>query len=137
MYDTGDNAGVGIGSLTVGPARVHGPSAHIKTVDERGRKEIQLGAGLVEAELGPLRTDIGPAMKFGTRDENGIGFTAETKIAEARLGPLGAKIGLGISTGIHSDDDSTGFQFLGTGVDMGKNGIGVNVLGSRAECSIM
>ena len=117
--------------------RVHAPSAHLRSVNEEGRKELQLGADLVGAELGPLRAGVGPVVRVGVRDENEIGFTAETQFAEAHVGPVGAKLGLGISTGFHNGENSTGVQVLGTGVDIGKNSMGISVFGSRAECSIM
>ncbi|KAE9547026.1 hypothetical protein FO519_009762 [Halicephalobus sp. NKZ332] len=115
-YDTGDSAGAGLGSYTLGPARYHLPSVHGKAVDEEGRKEIQIGAQVAGAELSFIKANVGASGKFGVRNnDSGIGVTAETKFVETRAGPVSTQLGLGVSTGAHADENGVGAEILGTG----------------------
>ncbi|KAE9549823.1 hypothetical protein FO519_006957 [Halicephalobus sp. NKZ332] len=144
-YDTGDSAGAGVGSVTLGPARVHFPSVHKKDVNEEGNREIEVGTQLLGAEVGFLRAGIGPTIRGGTRKgTNGSGFTGEIGLAEVRAGPVGVSAGLGVSTGFQNDERNFTAKVLGTGVDIrkkengeGVEGVGVSVLGSKVECSVM
>ena len=107
--------------------------------DKEGKGKTQAGVQVLETEFGPLKADVGVGAKAGYRVKNRVGFTAETSTADAHIGPLGAKFGFEVSTGVHDDEHSSGVQVLGTGFDIKKDGSGfsVSVLGSKAECSIM
>ena len=100
---------------------------------------MESGVEIAKAELGSIRANVGAITKVGYHAKDGLGFTAETECANIRLGAVGAKLGLGVSSGVHNDEKSIGGQLLGTGIDIRKDTfkVGVNVLGSRAECSIM
>lgn len=144
-YNTSESVGAGLGSLTLGPARVHGPSIHAREVNEEEKTEIEFGAQVASAEVGFVKVGVGPTVKAGTRDDtSGLGFTGEIQFAEVSAGPLGVSAGLGISSGFHSNDHGFGAQILGTGFNVCKseNGdsvekVGVSVLGNKVECLIM
>ncbi|KAE9547963.1 hypothetical protein FO519_008824 [Halicephalobus sp. NKZ332] len=135
-YDTGDSTGAGLGSYTLGPARYHLPSVHGKTVDEEGRKEVEVGAQVAGAELGFVKANVGASGKFGVQhNDSGVGVTAETKFAEARAGPVSTQLGLGVSTGVHADENGVGAEILGTGFSVGNSGIGISFFGSKFKIS--
>lgn len=115
------------------------PSIHVKDIKEEEKREIESGFEITSAELAFIKADVGGVGKVGYHSKDGLGFTSEIEVVKVRAGPVGAKLGLGVSSGVHNDKNSVGAQFLGTGVDFGKDKfkVGVNVLGSRAECSIM
>ncbi|KAE9548032.1 hypothetical protein FO519_008754 [Halicephalobus sp. NKZ332] len=135
-YNTGHSTGAGVGSITLGPARVHLPNVYSKEVDEDGRREIGGGAHLAGAELAFIRANVGVGGRVGAqKNSSGLGFTAETEFAEARVGPVDAKLGLGVSTGFHNNENGVGAEVLGTGFHMGKDGIGLSLLGSKLKFS--
>lgn len=87
--------------------------------------------------MGPARANAGLNTTVGGYNKDGVGFKAEAKVAEAGVGPVKAKLGVGVSSGIQAGNGNYGAKLLGTGASVGKDGVTVSVLGSEATCCIM
>ncbi|PAV63211.1 hypothetical protein WR25_02010 [Diploscapter pachys] len=96
-----------------------------------GRDECRTNIELVSVGVANLaRAGVGVERKKGVyNDGNGIGFQEEGKYVEADVGPVNAKLGLGVSTGIDTKDGLK-VEVLGTGLNADSERLEVRVLGS-------
>ncbi|XP_043085176.1 uncharacterized protein LOC122331731 [Puntigrus tetrazona] len=100
----------------------------------------EAGVGRVAAEVSVLEAEAkGPNASAGVgASVTGAGMMARAEVGSvsAKAGPVAAKLGLGVDTGVSIGAGGLEAKFLGTGITFGPK-TSVSLLGSEVSCSVM
>lgn len=143
--EVGAYAGAGVGRLEArngsDRAVIRGPNAGAgaykssKEVGAGAKAEVYKGS----ATLGPVKVKeklLYTGVK-GSISETGVQAMAKAEVASVSVaaGPVEGKLGVGFDTGIQAGKDGVGVKFLGTGISIGKTS-SVSFMGSELKLKL-